>query len=512
MTEADLPKPNLVGGAAFNVAHQYFAAALAVVHGLVLVPLYLAKIPVDLYGAWLATGGVLAWIDLIDPGLSGALQQRVAARHGANDALGLSETVGTGIALSVALSVIALVSLPFGHLVPRVIGITGANAETLILCFDLGVVATAVAFASYAMSSILTGLHSSAVASFIFSGSALAGLATTVTLLLLDFGLPAVPIGLLVKSLLVLIGDGIALAIWWKRRGLRPPRFARDEYGQMTSLLGYTFAARLGGVLLDRMEALVVSVAFSPSLAVVYVLTGRPFEPLRMVTTRLAYGLAPSLAHLRGAREYGHLRAVVDKTFSLVGLVAVAGAATLIALNQAFVSLWVGSSFFGGLKLTVALGAATLVLILGTTANHFVFALGGIRRASGLSLVEGILRMTLVVLAIRWIGIISLPLATCVAGAAVSYRYLPRALAALLEQGDGQAATWRRTLVIGTGLGLLGLTFACCSPLAGRTWGWPSLGVAVALGGSVFLLLGFAANRLLGAGPWVFSSRTDDTL
>ena len=68
-----------------NIAFQYAQTCLLIVNGIVLTPLYLACIPERTFGAWLATGNIVAWLTLIDPGINQVVQQRVAAAHARED-------------------------------------------------------------------------------------------------------------------------------------------------------------------------------------------------------------------------------------------------------------------------------------------------------------------------------------------------------------------------------------------------------------------------------------------
>ena len=57
----------------WNLFFQYTSIVLTVIWSIVLVPLYLKFIPLDIYGAWLATGNIVAWLSIMDPGLSAVL-------------------------------------------------------------------------------------------------------------------------------------------------------------------------------------------------------------------------------------------------------------------------------------------------------------------------------------------------------------------------------------------------------------------------------------------------------
>ena len=50
---------------------------IAIIRGLLFIPLYINFIGVRLYGLWLASGGVLVWLTMLDLGLGQGVAQRV---------------------------------------------------------------------------------------------------------------------------------------------------------------------------------------------------------------------------------------------------------------------------------------------------------------------------------------------------------------------------------------------------------------------------------------------------
>jgi len=94
----------------WNLFFHYVSIALALVSGVVLVPLYLRFIPLYLYGAWLATGNILAWLTVIDPGLSTVLQQRAGMAYGRRDVAELGSLLTGGVLLSGAIALLVLIA------------------------------------------------------------------------------------------------------------------------------------------------------------------------------------------------------------------------------------------------------------------------------------------------------------------------------------------------------------------------------------------------------------------
>lgn len=79
-----------------NLTFQYSSLVLGIIRGLVLVPLYLKFIDIKLYGAWLASGNVIVWLALMNPGLNELLRQQVAKFYGKKDWNNLGKVIGTG--------------------------------------------------------------------------------------------------------------------------------------------------------------------------------------------------------------------------------------------------------------------------------------------------------------------------------------------------------------------------------------------------------------------------------
>lgn len=78
-----------------NLISQYMSLGLAVVN-IVLIPFYLKYIDVKLYGAWLASGNIINWLTILDPGLNDLLRQQVAKFYGQQDNDMLGKSIGTG--------------------------------------------------------------------------------------------------------------------------------------------------------------------------------------------------------------------------------------------------------------------------------------------------------------------------------------------------------------------------------------------------------------------------------
>jgi O-antigen/teichoic acid export membrane protein len=68
----------------WNFIFQYGFVITNILNGLLTFPLYIHNIDAATLGLWVATGNILAWMTLADPGVGDVLQQRIAQLRGQN--------------------------------------------------------------------------------------------------------------------------------------------------------------------------------------------------------------------------------------------------------------------------------------------------------------------------------------------------------------------------------------------------------------------------------------------
>ena len=69
----------------YNYLFNSINAIIVIINGIVMVPIYFHYMSVSTYGAWLATGNMVAMLGLLESGFSSVITQKMAAAIGAND-------------------------------------------------------------------------------------------------------------------------------------------------------------------------------------------------------------------------------------------------------------------------------------------------------------------------------------------------------------------------------------------------------------------------------------------
>src|SRR5579875_2248084 len=92
----------------WNFVFQYGYVLTNIFNSIILLPLYVKHIDSATLGIWLATGNILAWITLADPGIGDVLQQKIAELSGKKLNEEVSLTIGSGLVASGIILVLSI--------------------------------------------------------------------------------------------------------------------------------------------------------------------------------------------------------------------------------------------------------------------------------------------------------------------------------------------------------------------------------------------------------------------
>ena len=60
----------------------YLNRIISSLQGLILIPLYVFYLGEHIYGYWLATGGIIGWLGVVDIGIGGLIVQKISSSFG----------------------------------------------------------------------------------------------------------------------------------------------------------------------------------------------------------------------------------------------------------------------------------------------------------------------------------------------------------------------------------------------------------------------------------------------
>jgi O-antigen/teichoic acid export membrane protein len=408
--------------AAVPAVFSYAQFALAIVTGIVLVPMILAHVGARAYGLWLASGEILSHAGMIDLGVLGIMPWLVAEADGARDrermrrvlVAGVSVGAGTGLAF-------AAVAAVLWRLLPSMLWLTPADRALVGPPLAALAVATAVGYPLRGFQAVLAGLQDVFFNGLLAMAQGVLGVVLTVVLLLKGYGLWALAwsaaISLTAAALAALVRVVIIapdLVRAWRR----------PTMGEIHPLLSNGIGVWLGAMgwrLISATNGLVITYMGHPESVAIYACTAK----IASMSTQLAWVLPDSglvgLAQLYGeGQPRSRIAGVIHALTRLHLLLAGGAACGVLAFNASFVRHWVGPDFFGGFLLNALLGAGIVVGSFGHGLITAASVVGSRLRAGMLSMANGVVQPLLAVYLGHRMGLAGVALAALVAALVTS--------------------------------------------------------------------------------------------
>ena len=383
---------------------SYTQFALAIVSGILLIPLILGNIGARTYGLWMVMGEVLTYVSVLDLGVFAVLPWMIAEADGRKDRLVIGRLITRGLVVgcTVSIAYILIFSLSW-WLLPTLLNLTEADLSQLSKPLTLLVLITAAAYPLKVFNAVLVGLQDVAFSGALSVTQACFSIGLTLTLLLTGCGLYALVAAAAVPALMV------PLAGLLRTRYIAPDLFhswSMPTFKDIVSLFSGSVGAWLGGFgwqLVATSNSLVITYLGYPEWVPVYVCTAKLGSLLTQMCWMMPDSALVGLAQLHGEGKKERVSYVVTTMLQLHLLMSGAAACIVLALNPAFVNWWVGPRFFGGLLLN---GLLAISLIWSSLVHGLICSsavLGDRLQVGCIQIINGVLHLVLAVsLGTRW--------------------------------------------------------------------------------------------------------------
>lgn len=148
----------------------------------------------------------------------------------------------------------------------------------------------------------------------------------------------------------------------------------------------------------------------------------------------------PVLGTIIGKGDLQLLRRTQRTIFLMSAGLSIAGAASVLCVNQGFVVLWVGAENYGGISLDIVLAINLVVNNCVLPHRALLSAALQVKNQVVSRVVEGAFNLTLAIILARHFGIVGIVMSTAVASALTSLWYLPYLSTSIVKQD------WRAVL------------------------------------------------------------------
>ena len=390
---------------------------LAIIQGVVLVPLYLRYIGGIQYGQWLALGSIVAMLGLIDLGVTSLATQRTAFFHGRSDMKSVGSLIGTIILFDLIIAACILVGgFAASFWLPQYVGAAGEQARILQLALQFATIDVALMLLANMSGALLFGIQKPAAHMGGMLIATAVSIALTVIFLFQNWGILAIACGSLARPVIALTINIFALVCNFRpvlnRSKLKFDPAITKSFFWSALWLG---PSKIAEAMTSQLDNLVVIKILSPLDVTILNLTRKAAEMAIQVVSRISASLMSGLAHLKGSGDEVKIRSTIGVLFLVSGYAASGILCEVLILNEAFVSLWVNSSMYAGAGVTLLLCIYGILKMLRLTTYNVVFAHGDVRTTSLSSMLEAVIQLVLGILFCKFWGIAGVVAASIIA-------------------------------------------------------------------------------------------------
>jgi O-antigen/teichoic acid export membrane protein len=395
----------------WNFFFLNIGSAITLINGVLIIPLYLHFLSGPLYGAWLATGSILTWITIVDPGVSIVLLQKVSYALGENNEkeVGLAITSGLIIAIGLfALSII--VGYELSNYIGSLANIDMRYRMDIVKAFRIALWGTSFSLLADTFRNIILAWHQTKLHGIFLYSCVIAGNIVTPVLLLLKFGVFALAYSSLFLGLSILLFAVTFSIILLKRNKVRL-RFRFAYFKSFSRIFVFTFSSKLFETAAANIDLIVVSRYLGSGAVAVLDLSRRPLKIISGLANNITVSMLPALPHLFGADEKEKIKHVVMRIWTILLWVTGFIICGFILFSSNLIANWVGSQFWIGTTNNIILCVSFLMLSIGYNLSNITLSMGQIKSNSLISTARSIVYVVLVLILSRIIGMTGVLLA-----------------------------------------------------------------------------------------------------
>lgn len=399
----------------YNYIFNSINAFIVIVNGIVMVPIYFHYMSVSTYGAWLATGNMVAMLGLLESGFSSVITQKMAAAIGSNNKVRYASLAGanivTAIMLAVAISFLGLCIAPF---ITDWINVEDFVSAEIRMSYIIALFASSVAVCVSLLGAFPQVWQDTKSVGVINICTGLIAIASLVVFLLLGYGVVSIALSYLIRAISNLLFQGFWIMRKWKRDSIPSPIYSFAESKALAKDCIYPFFSKLSGVIMGNSQSFIIAHFMNPTLAAVYDLTSKVcYVACGFVSqTNGSFFALFSLTLSSGDKEkinnvFRNITRFFVITLSFVGLYS-------ICYTEPIINYWVGIDKYGGTWLLIAIVLAKIFFQFRSYCNNILYTGGMINKSAKLDILCAIVYIGLLLAIIPSAQIYAIPLATLI--------------------------------------------------------------------------------------------------
>jgi O-antigen/teichoic acid export membrane protein len=396
-----------------------------IINGIILVPIYFTFMSVSTYGAWLATGNVVAMLGLVESGFSSVVTQKMAVALAQNEDDHFVQLAGanffTGFLMSTIIFVLGLASAPF---VADWVNASDAIHRSITIAFIISLASSSIALIVSFIGTFPQVWQETKTTGFLSTAVNLIGVISLIIYLYLGFGVVALALGYFTRSVLNLLSLGIWVLLKWREKKLPKPTFSMVVIKKLLRDSFYPFLSKMSNVIMGNSQSFIIAMFISPSVAAIYDITSK----IAVVGSSFVGMINSSFFSLfsltfakRNTEETNNLIRRVSIFFLTMLFSTLLYA---LIFTKPFIYFWVGLDKYGGDILLGLIILSLLITQLKQYFNNLLYTGNLIDKSAKLDMLSMLLFVISLVLIIKPAQIYALPIASSISGVVFIGLYL----------------------------------------------------------------------------------------
>lgn len=418
----------------WNLFFMYLQVAISIINGIVIVPLYLYYLKSDLYGAWLATGNLLVWFTVIDPGISDIAKQRIAFAYAKKEIKDIRYIVSSTILLHLLVGLIIFSAVfIIADQLPAILKLSSnIDQVALIDSFKIAGIGTALMLFGFSFNNLNFGLQSSLAIGIIWSIINVLGTALNIALLIEGFGLLSIAYASVFKGFFYVVGNATYLA-WRVKKEKFGFGFSWDFLKSFSKIFSYTFISKISETISNNFDLILVARFIDTHTVTLLELTRRPIKVLQGFLTRPSAAMVPSLAHLFGENDLEKYKNILLRFFNLSNALNVLVIFGFITFNKSLNYLWLGPDMYIGNTINIIICVTFLISTTSYNLSNYVFSIGKIKEMSIITTIRSFTNLLLLVVMGKYLGLVGVALAPLAAYMVTEIWFYPKLISGFLS-------------------------------------------------------------------------------
>lgn len=409
----------------YNYLFNSINAIIVIINGIVMVPIYFRYMSVSTYGAWLATGNMVAMLGLLESGFSSVITQKMAAVIGSNNNERFAKLAGANIATAIVLALsIIFLGLCISPFITDWINVEDSVSSEIRVAYIIALIASSVAICVSLFGAFPQVWQDTKSVGVINTCTGLVAIASLVTFLFLGFGVVSIALSYLVRAIVNLVFQGAWIVRKWKRESIPTPIYSISESKLLVKDCIYPFLSKLSGVLMGNSQSFIIAHFMNPALAAVYDLTSKVcYVACGFVSqTNGSFFALFSLTLSSGDKQ--KINSVFHTTTRFFTITLAVVVLYSICFTEPVINYWVGLDKYGGTQLLLVIVLAKILFQFRTYCNNILYTGGMINKSAKLDILCAIVYVGILLAIIQPAQVYAIPLATLLVSLLFIFWYL----------------------------------------------------------------------------------------